>query len=56
MINMFMGDEDGFDLSHRQSKPAYPAFRFPAGDTCIDQYGFTFIADIIAIAVTSGSE
>jgi hypothetical protein len=53
---MFMGNEDGPDFSHGQPKPTYPSLRFPAGDTCIDQHGFTFIADIIAIAVTSGSE
>jgi hypothetical protein len=56
MISMFVGDEDGIDLSHRQSEPAYPLFRFPAGDTCIDQYGFTLITNIIAIAIASGSK
>jgi len=56
MISMFMGDEDGPDFPYGQTKPVNPSFRFPAGDSGIDQHGIMFIADIITIAVASGSE
>jgi hypothetical protein len=40
MIGMFMGDKNSPDILHGQAKPSHPAFRFPAGDACIDQHGF----------------
>jgi hypothetical protein len=39
---------------HRQPQAFHPGFGFAARDTCINQYGFVLITNVIAVAIAAG--
>jgi hypothetical protein len=54
MICMFMGNKNRFYFLHGKVQALHPFFDFPAGNAHVYQYGFVFVAYVIAVAVASG--
>jgi hypothetical protein len=53
---MLVGNEYGFYFIHSQTQALHTVFCLAAADSGIHQYGFLFVADIVAVAVASGIE
>ena len=54
MIVMLVGDKNGLHMLERKSQSLHTFFRFTAGQTGINQDGFTVIADVVAVAIAAG--
>jgi len=53
MVGMLVADKNGPHFPYRQAQSQHPSFRFPAGDTGIDQHRLMRITDVVAITIAA---